>query len=66
MSLRLLLGSAAACAAITAVAALAFDMSFERAAVLAPVIVVTAGATVAVVLLWTKVIWESVRGRSPD
>ena len=66
MSLRVLLGSAAACAAITAFAALVFDMSFERAAVLAPVIVLTAGATVALVLLWTKVIWESVRGRSPE
>ncbi|MBA2356968.1 MAG: hypothetical protein H0V84_00900 [Actinobacteria bacterium] len=63
MNLRLLIGSAVACALVTAVAALVFDMSFARAAVLAPVIVVTFGATVGLGVLWTKVIWESLRGQ---
>jgi len=36
-------------------------MSLERAAVLAPVIVVAFGAAAAVVVLWAKVGWESLR-----
>ena len=36
----------------------------ERVAVLAPVIVVAVGAAAALVVLWTKVGWESVRRQS--
>jgi hypothetical protein len=41
----------------------AFEMSLERAAVLAPVIVVAFGAAAGVVVLWAKVGWESLRRR---
>jgi hypothetical protein len=41
----------------------AFEMSVERAAVLAPVIVVAFGAAAGVVVLWAKVGWESLRRR---
>ena len=64
MSVRALALSAAFCVALTAVVALVLDLSFSRAVVLAPVIVATAGATIFVVLLWTKVIWDSTRGRA--
>jgi hypothetical protein len=40
-----------------------FDIRFERAAVLAPVLVVIAGAVAGLVVLWTKVGWESLRSR---
>jgi hypothetical protein len=40
-----------------------FDVSLERAAVLAPVIVVAFGAAAALVVLWAKVGWESLRRR---
>jgi hypothetical protein len=48
---------------LTALAAWLFEWSFEKAAYLAPVIVVCAGAAAAVVVLWTRVIWESLRGQ---
>jgi hypothetical protein len=35
--------------------------SLERAAVLAPVIVVAVGAAAGLVILWTRVGWESLR-----
>jgi hypothetical protein len=38
-----------------------FEVSLERAAVLAPVIVVVFGAAAGVVVLWTKVGWEALR-----
>jgi hypothetical protein len=38
-----------------------FEVSLERAAVLAPVIVVAFGAAAGVVVLWTKVGWEALR-----
>jgi hypothetical protein len=40
-----------------------FEVSLERAAVLAPVIVVAFGAAAGVVVLWAKVGWESLRRR---
>lgn len=44
----------------------AFEVSLERAAVLAPVIVVAFGAAAGVVVLWAKVGWESLsRSRRP-
>jgi uncharacterized membrane protein YidH (DUF202 family) len=61
MSLRLVLGSAIGCAVAVALAALVFDLRFERAVVLAPVIVVSVGALAALVVLWTRVAWESLR-----
>jgi hypothetical protein len=41
----------------------AFEISFSRAAVLAPVIVVCAGAAAGLAVLWAKVGWESLRRR---
>jgi hypothetical protein len=38
-----------------------FDIKLERAAVLAPVLVVIAGAVAGLVVLWTKVGWEALR-----
>jgi hypothetical protein len=40
-----------------------FDIRLERAAVLAPVLVVVAGALAGLVVLWTKIGWESLRRR---
>jgi hypothetical protein len=38
-----------------------FDVRLERAAILAPVLVVIAGAVAGLVVLWTRVGWESIR-----
>jgi hypothetical protein len=51
------------CAGLDALAALLLDWSFERAVVLAPVVVAVAGAGAFLVVLWARVAWESVRGR---
>ena len=54
----------AAVASLVAATAVLFRMPLDRAAALAPVIVVTAGATVFITLLWVRIVWESLRGRS--
>jgi hypothetical protein len=57
--------AALASGAVTAVLVLAvvwaFEVSPERAAVLAPVIVVAFGAAAGVVVLWAKVGWEALK-----
>ena len=63
MSAERVLAVAAACVLLVLVAALAFRLPLERAAALAPVIVVTAGATVFVVLLWTKIAVDALRAQ---
>jgi hypothetical protein len=60
---RVLLASLAGCAALTALTALLLDWSFERAVILAPVVVAVAGAAAFLVVLWTRVALESVRAR---
>jgi hypothetical protein len=40
-----------------------FGIRLERAAVLAPVLVVIGGAVAGLVVLWTKIGWESLRRR---
>lgn len=40
-----------------------FEVSIDRAAVLAPVIVVAFGAAAGVVVLWAKVGWEALQRR---
>jgi hypothetical protein len=40
-----------------------FEVSLDRAAVLAPVIVVAFGAAASVVVLWARVGWEALRRR---
>ena len=41
-----------------------FSLSLERAALLAPVIVVFAGAVAGLLVLWARVGWESLRRHS--
>ncbi|HZT45829.1 MAG TPA: hypothetical protein VFA24_06580 [Gaiellaceae bacterium] len=59
----LLLASLAVCAGLTALAAWILDWSFQRAATLSPVIVVVFGAAAFLVVLWGRVLWESIRRR---
>jgi hypothetical protein len=63
MRARALAISLAACAALTALAAWLLDWSFERAVILAPLVVAVAGALAFLVVLWARVAWESVRAR---
>jgi hypothetical protein len=51
------------CTLLVLAAAWWFEMPLERAVVAAPIIVVSVGAGVAVILLWVKVLVESLRGR---
>lgn len=53
--------SAAVVIALVALSAWLLQWSLQQAALLAPVIVATVGATVFVGVLWTKVVWESLR-----
>lgn len=48
-------------AVLVGVAAWLFQWSLEKAALLAPVVVATAGATAFIAVLWTKIVWESLR-----
>ena len=63
MSWRAILASALVTAALVAVAVWLFDLSFDRAAVLAPLFVAVAGAAAALFVLWARVGWESLRRR---
>ncbi len=63
MRIRLTLAVVAACAGLTAFAAWVLGWSFERAAILSPVVVAVAGAVAFLVVLWTRVAWEAIRGR---
>jgi len=54
---------ALACAALPLLAAALLDLSLQRALLLAPLIVAAAGAAVGLVLLWTRVAWESLQRR---
>ena len=58
-----LLASFAACAALTALTAWILDWSFQRAATLSPIIVLVVGAAAFLVVLWSRVLWESIRAR---
>jgi hypothetical protein len=63
VSPRVVLLSLGACAGLTAVAAVLLGWSFERAVILSPVVILVAGAAGFLVVLWTRVIWESIRDR---
>jgi hypothetical protein len=63
MRIRVVLVSFAACAGLTALAAWLLDWSFERAVILSPIVVMVAGATAFLVVLWARVAWESIRAR---
>lgn len=53
--------AAAAVASLVAATAVLFRMPLDRAAALAPVIVITLGATVFLAVLWTKIELDSLR-----
>jgi len=58
---RTVVAATGACLGLTALTAWIFAWSFEKAAFLAPVIVVSAAAIVGLLLLWTRVAWESLQ-----
>jgi hypothetical protein len=61
MSTRAAIASGLVTAALVLIVVWVFEMSLSRAALLAPVIVVCAGAAAGVVVLWAKVGWEALR-----
>ena len=63
MNRRLVLPVAAAVVAIWLIGTWVTKYSLEQMAFFAPLAVVVVGATVGLVLLWVKVILESIRGR---
>ena len=66
MSLRAAFLSGLVTAALVLLAVGVFELSLERAAILAPVLVVIFGAAAGLVVLWTKVGWEALqRQRRP-
>ena len=63
MSMRAALLSGLVTAGLVLVAVGVFELSLERAAILAPVLVVVFGAAAGLVVLWTKVGWEALQRR---
>jgi preprotein translocase subunit Sec61beta len=63
VSPRAVIVSGAATTALVLLAVWLFELSLDRAAVLAPVLVVVFGAAAGLVVLWAKVGWESLRRR---
>jgi len=56
-----LFAASAAVTAIVVVAVWVTDLSFQRAALLAPVLVIGLGALAGLVLFWGRIGWESLR-----
>ena len=63
MSTRLFAASVAV-TALVVVAVWITDLSFQRAALLAPVLVIGVGALAGLVVFWGKIGWESLRRSS--
>ena len=63
MSMRAAVASGLVTAALVLLAVGVFELSLERAAILAPVLVVVVGAAAGLVVLWTKVGWEALQRR---
>ena len=61
MSARTVTLSFLACSVLVVVGKYFFDISWESALVLAPVFVLTVGGIAFIVVLWTKVIRDSLR-----
>ena len=59
--MRTIVAVTAVCLGLTVLTAWIFAWPFEKAAFLAPVIVVSAAAIVGLALFWTRVAWESLR-----
>lgn len=56
--------SAVLCAVLVVIGHQLFDLSWQSALVLAPVFVLSAGGVAFLLVLWGKVIYDSVRSRS--
>ena len=63
MSTKAAIASGFVIAALVLAVTWAFEISLSHAALLAPAIVVAAGAAAGLVVLWAKVGWESLRRR---
>jgi hypothetical protein len=63
VSSKAVLASGLVTAALVLLVVGVFEVSLERAAVLAPVIVLAFGAAAAVVVVWAKVGWEALQRR---
>ena len=63
MSSKAAVASGLVTAALVLLVVWVFEVSLERAAVLAPVIVLAFGAAAAVIVLWAKVGWEALQRR---
>jgi hypothetical protein len=63
VSVRSLALSALVCAGLVVAGRYLFDISWQSALVLAPVFVLIVGGVAFLVLLWAKVIRDSLRGR---
>ena len=61
MSLRAAVASGIVTAGLVLLAVWVFELPLDRAAVLAPVLVVVGGAAAALLVLWTRVGWETLR-----
>jgi hypothetical protein len=53
----------AACVAVLIAGGMVFGLSFERAVFLAPLLVICLGGVAFLLVLWTKVIRDTLRGR---
>jgi hypothetical protein len=56
-----LLGAAAAVTALVVLAVWLTDLSFQRAVLLAPVLVIGVGAVAGLVVFWGRIGWDSLR-----
>jgi hypothetical protein len=63
VSSKAVLASGLVTAALVLLVVGVFEVSLERAAVLAPLIVLAFGAGAAVIVLWAKVGWEALQRR---
>lgn len=63
MSTRALAISAGVCTTLVVVAAALLELSLGDAVLLAPIIVVTLGATIGIVALWVKIALDSLRNQ---
>jgi len=61
--MRVVLIAVAACLALAAITALLLDWSFGKAVILSPVIVMVAGAAGFLLVLWTRILVDTFRGR---
>ncbi len=66
MTARAVAISALVCAILVVVGRYALDLSWDSALVLAPVFVLFVGAVAFLIVLWAKVIRDSLRGQRAD